>query len=131
MKNRIALIMIALLVLLTSYAHADDKDAAQIKIKIVNPVADNRYFLCLPGYGCFSIHAAQQGKIYPIFQEIKIRGLFITNFYKLRLFNVGLPPSCAIDVAPGQTITVYGKIQREKGDRLQVQHLHCVLTRHS
>ena len=117
------LISIALIILSNmQVAHATD--TANIKIKIAGAMQGNRYFLCLPNVGCLSIHAAQNGKVYPIMNDVEMNTMFVTDTSNDRLYRAGLPDSCNVTVKTNQTITISGELKAQ-GDQVTVRNLHC------
>lgn len=121
MKKLLFLILIFMLNFQSGYA----ADAAYIHIKISGASADNRYFLCLANIGCLSIHAAERGKIYPIFHSFKMNEIFITDTDRsFRVYPEGLPPSCNLRVETSQTITIYGSIKKTSYG-VRIHQLRC------
>lgn len=117
------LISIAL-ILLSNMQMAYAADTANIKIKIAGAMQGNRYFLCLPDIGCLSIHAAQNGKIYPIMNDVQMNTMFVTDTSNARLYRAGLPDSCNVTVKKNQTITISGELKTH-ADQVNVNNLHC------
>jgi hypothetical protein len=103
-------------------------DAVNIKIKINGASSNNRYFLCLPDIGCLSIRAAQKGKIYPIFHEIEMEGIYVTNVENMRVFPQGLPKSCDLSLETNKTLTISGHLVTGPNGEAKINNLSCQVT---
>lgn len=100
-------------------------DAANIKIQVNSAFKDNRYFMCLHNIGCFSIHAAQQGKTFPVMHPIEMDNIYVVNLKNNQLYSQGLPDSCNITIKPQQTITISGQLVSGPNNTVKVNHLNC------
>ncbi len=98
-----------LFVLCTAFfttVYADD--TAKLNIKIADPVKANSYFLCLAGTGCFSIKAANNGKIFPIIPTDlgNITQFVILDGSTLELYRQPTNASCNIQMTDDQKETI-------------------------
>lgn len=121
------LLILILSVVCMQMAFADNA-AVNIKIKISGAVSNNRYFLCLPDIGCLSILAAQKGKIYPIFHQIDMEGVYVTNVEDMSVYPQGLPKSCDVSVDTNKTLTISGHLISGANGRAQVKNLSCSIS---
>lgn len=110
----------------TQLAFARDyPNAANIKIRIATPAKDNRYFLCLSTVGCLSIKAANRGKVFPVLRSFDMSTIYVTNLGNMKVYNQGLPKSCAVTVEPNQTITISGSLVAANGGAAAIKNLRC------
>lgn len=121
MFKRLTLIAVALMSFHSAYA----TDTANIRIKMSGAIHDNTYFLCLPNVGCLSIRHGQEGKIYPVMQQIAMDRMFVVNQDTRQLSPQGLPDSCKVTVKPNQTITISGKLTVGQEDIVHINQLRC------
>jgi len=82
---------------------------ANLKINVTGANPHNTYFLCIANEGCVSVHAASQGKVFPLTPG-KLGQAFVLNSHNLRLAHVALPDSCQVNVNSNQTLQVTGHI---------------------
>lgn len=120
MKKLLVTVILSLLAASTVYAD----DTANIKIKINGAINDNRYFLCIPDVGCLSMLAAKKGKVFPMYRDVDMNTIFVTNITNNRLYNQGLPKSCQVKVATKQTITISGQLYTGP-DQVSIKQLKC------
>lgn len=121
------LLVLALSIITMQVAHADD--TANIKIKISGAMKDNRYFLCMENVGCLSILAAEKGKVYPVFHQIPMDNLYITDANNnFAVYGQGLPSSCNVTVDTNHTITISGSIAPGPHNTVRVNQLHCTVS---
>jgi hypothetical protein len=123
--KKLIILVAAVLSMQTVYAD----NTANIKIKIAGASASNRYFLCLPDVGCLSIHAALKGKVYPVYESINMRNIYVMDTDQgYRVYTQGLPASCNKTVEENQTITISGRIVKSANDQVQVKQLRCTVS---
>lgn len=120
------LILISLLVFGAPFAFADS--ATKIKIKLNGNTSQNQYFLCLPSVGCLSVLAAQKGKVYPIFHEVNMSQIYITDRSNYRVTPQTSASSCNTTVNTNQTVTVSGNITVAKDGGVRVNQLRCAIS---
>ncbi len=118
-------LLLLLFITTTSQVFADN--AAKIRIKISGATSDNRYFLCMSNVGCLSILGAQRGKVFPIYREIVMSQLYVTDNSNRKLSPQGLPASCRGNVDASKTLTITGHLAPSaKG--VKINGLHCSVT---
>jgi hypothetical protein len=112
--------------LMTLSCGAVAADQAQLKIKIANAIQENKYFLCLYGVGCLSIHAGNQGKVFAVnpIDMNNIKKVGIANITSRALSLQPNDASCQIPLQANQSVTITGKLV-VKHNTPQIEHLHC------
>jgi hypothetical protein len=110
---------------LMSFHTVQAADSANIRIKMSGAIHDNTYFLCIPNVGCLSIRHGQEGKTYPVMQQIEMDRMFVVNQDTRQLSPQGLPDSCKVTVKPQQTITISGQLTVGRADVVHVNQLRC------
>lgn len=129
MKSLLCVLVALVALLALQTACADTTGTANIRIRITGAASDNADFLCLPNVGCLSILAAQKGKIYPLFNQIEMDGIFITDVdHNFRVTPEGLPKSCDVTVQPHQTITISGRLLAGPNQSTRIDGLHCTVS---
>jgi hypothetical protein len=101
-------------------------DQAQLKIKIASAIKENKYFLCLYGIGCLSIHAGDKGKVFAVnpIDMNNIRKVGIANITNRALYLQPNDASCQVPLQANQSVTVTGQLV-VKHNTPQIEHLHC------
>lgn len=103
-------------------------DTAHLEATIAGTRQGNTWFLCFPEEsGCFSLHAATQGKRFPL-SAGKLHQAFLLNRHTLRLASVPLPSDCETDLKEGQTLKVTGHIRADHQSGAHIDNLHCKIT---
>lgn len=110
--------------LLSTLATASYADTANIRMRINGATSDNRYFLCIPNVGCLSIARGDAGKVYPFYNDVRMRNLFLTNLQNFEVSAMGLPPSCNVTVKTGETLAIHGTI-RTANRTAYIANLYC------
>ena len=101
-------------------------DFAKVKIRITNPVHENKYFLCLYNVGCMSINAGNRGRQFPMMaQDIgNIEKFVVTDVTDMSMHMTTSNNSCNVQVSGGQTLTISGQLEMVNSQPI-IKNLHC------
>lgn len=100
------LISILLACLSTNIAYSNDQ--AILSVKLSNP--EHGYYVCLSNLGgCVNVVAMAQGKTVPI-DSGQIKNMAVISTKNFRVYPQVLPDSCQVNIGPGQTLLVKGKV---------------------
>lgn len=121
MKKIIAL-MLSVALISPIYA----AEVAQLKINIKDASRENKYFLCLYGVGCLSIHAGNRGKIFPIVPiDIgNMTKMVITDAENMAMYTQPNVDSCNVVLKSNQRLTISGQLVI-KNNMPHIDHLAC------
>ncbi|EKD72804.1 MAG: hypothetical protein ACD_45C00583G0002 [uncultured bacterium] len=99
-----------------------------LSLKITDPIKANRYFICLYGIGCLSLHATESHRVFsmaPIDMN-NIKKIVIADLADKRLYFQPIDPSCQVDLHANQKITVAGELS-VKNNVPVIEKLHCLV----
>lgn len=101
-------------------------DVAMVKVHIADPIAENKYFICLYNVGCLSIRAGDNGKAFPMMpQDIgNIEKFVVTDVTDMSMYTTPSNNSCNVQVNAGQTLTVSGQLVVAKSGPV-IKNLRC------
>lgn len=121
--KKLLVILIAMLGFQMAYA---DNGATNVRIHISGIKQDNSYFLCLSGIGCLSIKAGDNGKVYPVYDDVQLSGIAVLNIDDhFKVSTQPVPASCTADVPANKTITISGELVHTQNQGIAIEHLQC------
>ncbi|MDX1901754.1 MAG: hypothetical protein SFW66_07100 [Gammaproteobacteria bacterium] len=98
-------------------------DNANLRIKVAG-VGKTKYFLCTNTEGCYSLAAADHGKVFPLTPG-KLQQAFLMTASNYRLYHQPLPSSCLANVNGSQTLEMTGKITTNADGSPTIKSLGC------